>query len=155
MNKKLVSLSMAVALILGMAIMQSCAKNGHGAPSIKTFVLVHGAWQAPWVWNQVKQQLEQAGQHVIIVQLPAHGNDSTPPSSVSIDIYRNTVINAINSSGIKEISSWAGEGRSGIRRSLAGGTGMTGGRALASASGLGTGGKFLESGTGGSGGWRT
>jgi pimeloyl-ACP methyl ester carboxylesterase len=62
----------------------------------KTFVLVHGAWQAPYVWNEVKSELENAGQKVVIVELPAHGNDSTSPALVSIDVYRDKVIDAIN-----------------------------------------------------------
>ena len=62
----------------------------------KTFVLIHGAWQAPYVWNTVKAELKSAGQKVVVVELPAHGGDSTSPSLVSIDVYRNKVVDAIN-----------------------------------------------------------
>ena len=37
------------------------------APSTKTFVLVHGAWQAPFVWQAVKDELEKKKQQVIVV----------------------------------------------------------------------------------------
>ena len=67
------------------AIVAACAsscKSDH-FPAANTFVLVHGAWQAPYVWNSVKSQLEKAGQKVIVVELPAHGNDFTSPAAVS------------------------------------------------------------------------
>jgi len=61
-----------------------------------TFVLVHGAWQAPYVWEVVKKELELKGQKVIVVELPAHGDDTTSPAVVSIDVYANKVIAALN-----------------------------------------------------------
>ena len=60
-----------------------------------TYVLVHGAWQATYVWTTVKEQLEKAGQKVVVVELPAHGDDYTSPAHVSIDVYRDKVISAI------------------------------------------------------------
>lgn len=65
------------------------------ASSVNTYVLVHGAWQAPYVWQSVKQQLEAKGQKVIVVNLSAHGSDNTSPAAVSIDAYKDNVINAI------------------------------------------------------------
>jgi pimeloyl-ACP methyl ester carboxylesterase len=76
----------------------SCSDHG-GMLKSKTFVLVHGAWQGPYVWTYVKDQLEKSGQHVVVVQLPAHGDDSTSPAKVSIDLYRDKVVEAIK--GIK------------------------------------------------------
>jgi pimeloyl-ACP methyl ester carboxylesterase len=78
-----------------------CSK-GH-SPSINTFVLVHGAWQAPYVWNTVKAELEKAGQKVVVVELPAHGDDFTSPAEASIDVYRDKVISAINNTNSKVI----------------------------------------------------
>ena len=63
----------------------------------KTFVVVHGAWQAPYVWQAVKEQLEANGQKVVVVELPAHGDDYTSPANVSIDVYRDKVIDAMES----------------------------------------------------------
>ena len=82
-------------LLLGalITIAAGCSKNN--IPSSNTFVLVHGAWQAPYVWNTVKAELEKAGQKVVVVELPAHGNDFTSPAAVSIDVYRDKVISAI------------------------------------------------------------
>lgn len=73
----------------------SCSKDDNHLPN-KTFVLVHGAWQGAWVWQEVKTQLESKGQTVIVVELPAHGADTTSPLNTSIDIYREKVITAIN-----------------------------------------------------------
>jgi len=63
---------------------------------VKTYVLVHGAWQAPSGWQIVKTQLEKKGQRVITVQLPGHGNDTTAAAKLTMDTYIATVVNAIN-----------------------------------------------------------
>ncbi len=62
----------------------------------KTFVLVHGAWQAPYAWQDIKKQLEAKGEKVIIVELPGHGDDQTSPAQLSMDAYRDKVIDVIN-----------------------------------------------------------
>ncbi|MEP6465875.1 MAG: alpha/beta fold hydrolase [Parafilimonas sp.] len=61
-----------------------------------TFVLIHGAWQAPFVWNDVEAKLVAAGYKVVVVELPAHGDDTTSPANVTMDIYRDKVVDAIN-----------------------------------------------------------
>ncbi|MEO6813764.1 MAG: alpha/beta fold hydrolase, partial [Ginsengibacter sp.] len=92
MKKKFMQWLLLTAVITFSA---GCSKDH--SPSINTFVLVHGAWQAPYVWNTVKSELEKAGQKVIVVELPAHGDDLTSPAEVSIDVYRDKVISAIQS----------------------------------------------------------
>lgn len=90
-------------LLLFIAIITvSCSKNNYTAKS-KTFVLVHGAWQGAYVWQYVKAGLEKSGQKVIVVELPAHGNDTTSPLYVSMDSYRDKVIAAINAVNTKVI----------------------------------------------------
>lgn len=93
MKKKLFGLLTCVA---GMFLLISCSKNDEVVKH-STYVLVHGAWQAPYVWDNVKAQLESKGQKVIVVELPAHGSDNTSPATVSIDAYRDKVIAAIES----------------------------------------------------------
>ncbi|XZF15061.1 alpha/beta fold hydrolase [Chitinophagaceae bacterium MMS25-I14] len=90
-NRIFTLLLIAVALF----IFSSCHKNDDDNVS-KTFVLVHGAWQAPYAWQYVKTQLEQNGQKVVVVELPAHGSDNTPPQNVTMDVYRDKVADAIN-----------------------------------------------------------
>jgi pimeloyl-ACP methyl ester carboxylesterase len=85
--------------LLGLVLLAStqihCSHDSAARPS-KTFVLVHGAWQAPYVWDKVEQLLNAAGHKVVKVELPAHGNDTTAPQNVSVDVYRDKVIAAIN-----------------------------------------------------------
>ena len=48
-----------------------------------TFVLVHGAWAASWVWTKITPILESMGHRVIAVDLPGNGTDSTALEDVS------------------------------------------------------------------------
>ncbi|MEO6550237.1 MAG: alpha/beta fold hydrolase [Ferruginibacter sp.] len=89
--KKIILSGMIAVVVL---FIISCSKDDNNTPK-KTFVLVHGAWQAAWVWQDVKTQLESKGQTVIVVELPAHGSDTTSPLNTSIDIYRDKLIAAI------------------------------------------------------------
>lgn len=75
----------------------SCAQNDdeHIIAKTNTYVLVHGAWQAPYVWDTVRADLEKAGNKVIVVELPGHGADKTPPHTLSLDVYRDKVIEAM------------------------------------------------------------
>lgn len=101
----------------------SGACSGHYNETVrpqKTYVLVHGAWQAPYVWEDVKTTLEKNGNKVIVVQLPAHGSDTTSPANVTINAYRDKVINTVNSVNGKVIlvgHSMGGDGRYRCRRS--------------------------------------
>jgi len=62
----------------------------------KTFVLVHGAFQAPYAWQFTKADLESRGQKVVVVELPGHGSDNADPATLSINAYRDKVVSAIN-----------------------------------------------------------
>lgn len=70
--------------------------HGVSAKTGKTFVLVHGSWMAPYAWDKVGKELTKKGNKVIIVQLPGHGSDTTAPQTLSLDVYKNTVLDAIN-----------------------------------------------------------
>ncbi|MRG44237.1 alpha/beta fold hydrolase [Chitinophaga sp. SYP-B3965] len=70
------------------------AKKPDAAP--QTYVLVHGAWQAPYVWDSVQSHLSENGNKVIVVELPGHGADTTPAHLLSLDVYRDKVIDAIS-----------------------------------------------------------
>ena len=78
-------------------ILSSCSKNNDVVkPIAKNYVLVHGAWQAPYVWNAVKTSLVNEGNNVTVVELPGHGSDSTIPSTLTLAIYRDKVIDALS-----------------------------------------------------------
>jgi len=83
-------------LTLIMTGLFSCSKSSHSIPKPQTFVLVHGAWQAPFVWDSVKAELIRAGQNVIVVQLPGHGTDTTNVGTITVDSYRDQIISAMS-----------------------------------------------------------
>lgn len=62
----------------------------------QTYVLVHGAWQAPYVWEAVQAGLLQHGNNVVVVELPGHGTDKTPPHLLSLDAYTARVVDAVS-----------------------------------------------------------
>lgn len=70
--------------------------NENFSTTPNTYVLVHGAWQAPYVWSKVRTELENKGNKVIVVELPGHGADNTPTHTLSLDVYSNKVIEAIS-----------------------------------------------------------
>lgn len=72
-----------------------CSKDKEISAESKTFVMVHGAFQGPYAWQFVKSQLEAAGQKVVVVELPGHGTDQTPPGKITIKTYRDKVVSAI------------------------------------------------------------
>jgi len=68
-----------------------------------TYILVHGAWQAPYVWDEVRNGLLKKGNKVIVIELPGHGSDKALPHTLSLAIYSNTVIEAISKTDGKVI----------------------------------------------------
>lgn len=85
------------AAVAALSASSSCTKENENLnPVSSTYVLVHGAWQAPYVWNEVRSNLASKGNKVIVVELPGHGNDQTAPHIISLDLYRDKVIEAIS-----------------------------------------------------------
>src|SRR5262245_52402038 len=58
---------------------------------MKNYLLVHGAWNGAWAWEETKRSLETRGHHVITIDLPGHGSDTTPISGVSFRAYVDAV----------------------------------------------------------------
>ena len=59
--------------------------------SNKTILLIHGAWEGAWSWNETVKSLENGGHEVIAIDLPGHGNDKTPLEEITLDLYVNRV----------------------------------------------------------------
>src|SRR3984957_16856562 len=96
MKKLIFPLLMAVIS----AAMLSCTESHIlTPPASKTFVIVPGAWSGPYAWDSVKADLQRAGNKVVVVQLPGHGSDSTPPQDLTLDVYRDKVVSVIDSLG--------------------------------------------------------
>lgn len=67
--------------------MKNISIDTHTSDEKKTFVLVHGAWQAPYAWETVKENLLKEGHHVVLVQLPGHGDDQTDHKNLHMESY--------------------------------------------------------------------
>lgn len=92
--KKIVFFRLA-AVLMTLLTLSACSDDEVTAPT-KTFVLVHGAWQGPYAWQAVRQQLEEKGHKVVVVELPGHGADNTAPATLTMNSYRDKVVAAIN-----------------------------------------------------------
>src|SRR6188768_3060015 len=97
--KKTISSLLSAAI----AISSFGSENRTNESKSQTYVLVHGAWQAPYVWDAVKADLTNKGNKVIVVELPGHGSDNTATYTLSLDVYRDKVIEAISTSNEKAI----------------------------------------------------
>jgi pimeloyl-ACP methyl ester carboxylesterase len=63
----------------------------------KTYVLVHGAWMGAWVWQDVANGLKAQGATVAVVELPAHGADTSALPQANLSAYVQRVNAAIDS----------------------------------------------------------
>jgi pimeloyl-ACP methyl ester carboxylesterase len=90
------ALFMLSALFAFATFLSDVRNDDAGSPKTNTYVLVHGAWQAPYVWDVVRTDLEKKGNKVIVVELPGHGKDHTPTHTLSLDAYRDKVLESIS-----------------------------------------------------------
>jgi pimeloyl-ACP methyl ester carboxylesterase len=60
-----------------------------------SFVLVHGAWQGSWCWQDVVPLLAGRGHRVRAIDLPAHGRDQTRADAVTLDDYVDAIVGAV------------------------------------------------------------
>lgn len=56
-----------------------------------TIVLVHGAWSDAQAWKDVTPVLKAKGFSVIAINLPGHGDDTTPFTSITLQSYVDVV----------------------------------------------------------------
>ncbi|MCV2485135.1 alpha/beta hydrolase [Flavobacterium sp. SH_e] len=75
----------------------SCSNDDNANAKKSPVVLVHGAWQASYVWDQTEKDLKADGYNVTVVKLPGHGDDKTPAYQVSFQTYVDEVKKVINS----------------------------------------------------------
>jgi pimeloyl-ACP methyl ester carboxylesterase len=61
-----------------------------------TYVLIHGAWHGGWCWRKVVPLLEARGHTVIAPDLPSHGDDKTPTSSVTLASYTDRIFEIVS-----------------------------------------------------------
>jgi pimeloyl-ACP methyl ester carboxylesterase len=58
-------------------------------------VLVHGAWEEANIWQAVAPLLQKDGYRVVTVTLAGRPSAPLSPDKVSLDLYRDTILNAI------------------------------------------------------------
>jgi pimeloyl-ACP methyl ester carboxylesterase len=95
MKKSIFTSALLLVVLMGAFSKPSFGKN-EIKKSKKTFVLVHGSWLAPFAWDGVAKNLKASGANVVVVELPGHGSDQTPPQNISLDVYREKVVDIIN-----------------------------------------------------------
>lgn len=61
----------------------------------QSFLLVHGAWNGAWVWEDVERRLVAEGARVRTVTLPGHAEDTTPVAEISLAGYVDAVLDSI------------------------------------------------------------
>lgn len=59
------------------------------------FILVHGAFHNAECWNNVVRTLNSAGHTCTALDLPSHGQDSTPIQSVTLETYAAKVVSEL------------------------------------------------------------
>jgi pimeloyl-ACP methyl ester carboxylesterase len=60
----------------------------------RTFVLVHGAWQAGWCWQDVVPLLTDRGHRAVAIDLPGHGRDCGPIEAITLQHYVDAIVAA-------------------------------------------------------------
>src|SRR5690348_12166926 len=60
------------------------------------FILVHGAWHGAWCWREVVPRLRACGHAAVAIDLPGHGEDSSPPEMVTLADYVTRLIEAVD-----------------------------------------------------------
>lgn len=61
------------------------------------YVLVHGAWEGAWSWENVVPLLEAKGHGVVTVELPGSSSNMKPVDEVTLDAYVSAVAEALGS----------------------------------------------------------
>jgi pimeloyl-ACP methyl ester carboxylesterase len=69
----------------------------------KTYVFVHGAMVDGTSWYKIIKPLEDAGNKVIVINLPAHGKDDTKITEVTYATYLKIITDSINAQTEKVI----------------------------------------------------
>lgn len=59
------------------------------------FLLIHGAAHGAWCWHRVLPALQALGHSARAIDLPSHGDDTTPPDQVTLDRYADAILAAM------------------------------------------------------------
>lgn len=84
-------------MLFSLVLVVSCSNDDSNPISKSPVVLVHGSWQSESEWEQIKNNLTAEGYQVSVVNLPGHGEDTTPALQVEFLDYVNKVKAAVDS----------------------------------------------------------
>ncbi|WP_425098011.1 alpha/beta fold hydrolase [Tropicibacter sp. S64] len=59
------------------------------------FLLIHGACHGAWAWRDVVPALAVLGHEARAIDLPSHGADPAPATSVTLDTYAEAIVEAL------------------------------------------------------------
>ena len=59
-------------------------------------LLIHGASHGAWCWHEVIPKLEALGHNAQAIDLPSHGSDRTPVNDVTLDLYADRILQALD-----------------------------------------------------------
>ena len=59
-------------------------------------LLIHGAAHGAWCWRDTLPELQKLGHTVKAIDLPGHGDDTTPTNNVTLDLYSDAIIAALD-----------------------------------------------------------
>ncbi len=99
--KSLSKFALTAAAALAIAGCASTTPSVPIASSARPVVLVHGAWMGASAWDAVAADLRSQGIKVTAVELPGHGNDTTPADKLSLTGYVDAVLAALPADGSK------------------------------------------------------
>lgn len=72
------------------------------------FLLIHGSCHGAWCWRDVLPLLRAGGHDAHAIDLPSHGEDSTPIHEITLDHYANAICDALEEPTILVGHSMAG-----------------------------------------------
>ena len=74
---------------------QETSKNMDNFSKPKHFVFIPGSFHASWCWYKMQPLLDKNGNTSEAIDLPAHGQDTTPVNTVTLDSYVDAVSKAL------------------------------------------------------------
>lgn len=72
------------------------------------FLLIHGSCHGAWCWRDVIPALSALGHSVRAIDLPGHGDDTTPAAEITLDACRDAICAAATPQTILVGHSWGG-----------------------------------------------
>lgn len=71
-------------------------------------LLVHGAAHGAWCWRDVEPCLSAMGHSVKAIDLPSHGDDPTPYTEVTLDLYADAILDGLDTPSVVVAHSMGG-----------------------------------------------